>query len=351
MAIYINGTGNISPQKTIDNALFLETIEPMAGNHFRCIEPDYKDFIDPILRRRMSRLVKMGVASAQMCLNDADKKQLDAIVTGTGYGCLEDTENFIASVVKNDEKLLTPTAFIQSTYNTVSGQIALLQKCHQYNFTYVHRGFSFESALLDSMMLIKDAEAKNILLGGTDEITSSFFAATNRLGFWKKEKENLLNSSTKGAFAGEGSTFFLLSDEKNEKTYAEIKGLTTFYKPSNKLEIKQKIEKLLSDSLLNLTDIDLVIFGINGDLATDQIYYQLEKDLFKEKTCAFYKHLCGEYPTSTAFAMWLANKILKKQQVPDAILMQKQATLPIKNILIYNHFLGIDHSAFILSKC
>ena len=50
----------------------------------------------------------------------------DAIITGTGLGCLEDTEKFLTAMVTNKEEFLTPTSFIQSTHNTVSAQIALL---------------------------------------------------------------------------------------------------------------------------------------------------------------------------------------------------------------------------------
>ena len=45
-------------------------------------EPDYKSLIDnPGLRRRMSRIIKMGVAAAQMCLKEDTLPE--AIVTAT----------------------------------------------------------------------------------------------------------------------------------------------------------------------------------------------------------------------------------------------------------------------------
>ena len=57
------------------------------------IEPDYKDFIqDAGLRRRMSRVIRMSVASSIMAMSEANEKSFDAIVTGTGWGCLADTE-------------------------------------------------------------------------------------------------------------------------------------------------------------------------------------------------------------------------------------------------------------------
>ena len=104
----------------------------------------------------MSRIVKMGVFAALSCLRNAEVEIPDAIIAGTGLGCLEDTEKFLGSMYTSEEKLLNPTPFIQSTHNTVAGAIALAIKCHGYNATYTHRGFSFESALIDALMQIHD---------------------------------------------------------------------------------------------------------------------------------------------------------------------------------------------------
>ena len=57
---------------------------------------------------------------------------------------------FLRKMIEFEEKMLSPTAFIQSTHNTVGAQIALLLKCHHYNNTIVHRAFSFENALTEA---------------------------------------------------------------------------------------------------------------------------------------------------------------------------------------------------------
>jgi len=185
MEIYIKGIGNISPQNTFNNDFFLEEIAEYSDEHLKCIEPDYKKYIKPVLLRRMSRIIKMGIYAAKISLDDAEVSIPDAIITGTGLGCIEDTEKFLFSMIKDNESFLPPTPFIQSTHNTISSQIALLLKCHNYNNTYVHRGISFESALIDSMMLLKENFANNVLTGGADEITHNSFLITKRLGHWK----------------------------------------------------------------------------------------------------------------------------------------------------------------------
>ena len=42
------------------------------------------------------------------------------------------------ALMDNREQMRNPTAFIQSTFNTVGAQLALLLKIHAYNVTYVH---------------------------------------------------------------------------------------------------------------------------------------------------------------------------------------------------------------------
>jgi len=38
-------------------------------------------------------------------------------------------------------------------------------KCHDYNFTYVHRGFSFESTLQDALMQFEEGNQEEIPSG------------------------------------------------------------------------------------------------------------------------------------------------------------------------------------------
>jgi 3-oxoacyl-(acyl-carrier-protein) synthase len=96
MAAYIKGMGNISPQKTWDDSGFLEQPLIFEGDKLSCHEPDYTRFVDPKQLRRMSRIIKMGVAAGSMALKDAGIAVPNGIITGTAYGCLEDTESFVA---------------------------------------------------------------------------------------------------------------------------------------------------------------------------------------------------------------------------------------------------------------
>ena len=107
------------------------------------------------LRRRMSRVVKSGVAAGiESLLEFGARAPIDAIITATGLGCIADSEKFLDGLIAGDETMLNPTPFIQSTFNTVGAQIALLRGLHCYNTTYAHRWTSFENALTDAALRI-----------------------------------------------------------------------------------------------------------------------------------------------------------------------------------------------------
>ncbi|MBN4061880.1 beta-ketoacyl synthase chain length factor [Bacteroidales bacterium AH-315-I05] len=349
MEAYINGIGCVSPQNTLDNNCFLDEVVEHNSDFLQCVAPDYKQFLDPKLARRMGRVIKMGVASAKIALRQANLENPDAIITGTGLGCIQDTEKFLTSVIENDEKLLTPTSFIQSTHNTIGGQIALMLGCNHYNMAYVHSGSSFETAMIDALMLLAENEAGNILLGGVDEITQHRFEVIKRLDYLKDESINnldLLKSDSKGTIGGEGAVFFALSKVRSEKSVGKIQSVSTFYKPNSSNEV----EKQISDFLGN-NSVDLVVLGNSGDNRTDYFFNDLQKSIFANIPQVGFKHLCGEYFSSSAFALWLTTQILNKQTVPEITCLNDIAVSEIKNILIYNHYRGVNHSLMLVSIC
>ncbi|MDR1610853.1 MAG: beta-ketoacyl synthase chain length factor [Candidatus Symbiothrix sp.] len=261
-------------------------------------EPDYKAFIaDPIAGRRMSRAVKMGVAAALQCLSGTETIP-DAIITATGLGCLGDTEKFLKILIENGEDLLNPTPFIQSTFNTVGAQIAIILKNMNYNNTYVHRGTAFESALLDGMMKLSEGEAKNVLVGSYEELTDTSLAVQSRLGFYRK-----------GNKAGEGAAFFLLSSEKTSDYI--LKDLAFAFRPSEEA-LQEKLQAFLAKNNLNEEDIDIRLSGEN------------------------YKHLSGDYQTVSSFALWFGMREMEERNA--------------HRMLIHNHFLNINHTFILVER-
>jgi len=351
--MFIRALASISPQHTFGADELPSEIVTYHTNRLACIEPDYKAWVDLKMIRRMSRIIKMGVAAASLCLKNAGLEVPDAIVTGSAYGCLEDTGIFLNRMIEFNEEMLNPTAFIQSTHNTVAAQIALSVKCYGYNNTFVHRGFSFESALMDGIMLLKDNDANNVLVGAADEITDISFAILRRFGIYREQEVSnlqLIGEPARGTIAGEGAAFFLLTKEGSPNDCATLDAIHCFYKPDGVEEITSEIDSFLRAQSLAAADMDLVINGQNGDLANDSIYKQLNTMMFAQTPVTQYKHLCGEYPTSSAFALWYATTLIKNGNTGFGAGIDTLSSKPRK-ILIYNHYKNIHHSLFLVSAC
>lgn len=353
MKTYINAAVAISPQPTMGTPFELYKPEKYETEYLKCVEPDYKAYINPTLIRRMGRVVKMGVAAALQCLKEAGVENPDAIITGTGLGCIEDTESFLNEIIKNKEQFLPPTSFIQSTHNTIAGQIALLLKCNSYNYAYVHRCFSFENALLDAMMMAYEQHGAKILLGGVDEITRVSYTVMKRLGIYKSvmgSDTGLFADRTDGGIAGEGASFFVVSAVP-ENAFAAIDDVKTFYKPADPGQTVSFIADFIQQQGLSVQEIDAVMMGYSGDKASDIVYDAVSASIFADNNILYYKHLCGDYFTSTAFATWAAANILKNNYCPDALKLRCRMVDEFRNILVYNHFNNSEHSMILLSSC
>ena len=109
--------------------------------------------------------------------------------------------------------MLNPTPFIQSTFNTVGAQIALLRGLHCYNTTSAHRWTSFENALTDAALRIGAGWSQAVLVGAFDETTPSVEKVLQRL-----------RVAQEGRW-GESSVFFVLTAERFDCSVAEITGI------------------------------------------------------------------------------------------------------------------------------
>lgn len=350
-AVYINSASCISVQDTLNENILHNLTTENSSNILKAIEPNYKEFIPPAMIRRMSKTVKMSSVASHYALKEAGIEKPDAIIAGTGMGCSQDSEKFLKNVIDNHEEFLTPTFFIQSTHNTVAGQIALGLQCHAYNFTYVNTSSSLEFSLLDAQLQINDGESENVLVGSTDEQTERTMELYRLNNTIKKETDlpaDYLNSTTNGVIWGEGASFFVVGKDKTENSYAKLKNIQI----NNKVEwneVQDFIQNFLAQNNLSNTDIDAVILGFSGDAESD-IYYTKAMDIFPDSAQLYYKHLSGEFNTASGFSIFMACHILKEQQIPEIMMINSQKKENVKNILLYNHLGGDDHSLVLLER-
>jgi 3-oxoacyl-[acyl-carrier-protein] synthase II len=351
MAMYIKGMGCISPQNSWDDNSLLSQPLIYEGDKLTCYEPDYAKYIEPKVLRRMSRIIKMGVTAGMMALKEASLEIPNGIITGTAYGCLDDTGTFLNKMIENSEQALNPTPFIQSTHNTIGSQIALLLQCQGYNQTYTQGAFSFENALLDAMLALTDFPSQSLLVGAVDEITAVSHAIIRRFGIFRDGSNNLklFTGTQNGTLHGEGAAYFALSGYRVPTDRVCLEAIKMVFNPAYD-SLRDQILSFLNRNGLAADDIDFILLGKSGDKKHDVNTELISTSYFASSSVGMFKHLSGEYPTASAFALWLSAKIMAENHIPDVVVVRNE-NRPIKRLLILNSYFGRQHSLILLREC
>ncbi|MFH1121863.1 MAG: beta-ketoacyl synthase chain length factor [Bacteroidota bacterium] len=334
MELYFNASSAISPLGSFENEPPGLVAPGQTMGYFVSKEPDYKNTIDKKHLRRMSRFIKMAVANAMNCLTRAGLEQPDAIITGTGLGCVTDTIDFLQQINANSETMLNPTGFMQSTHNTASGQIALLLNCRNFNITFSHKNISFESALLQAKMMLNGENYRNILVGGMDEITPQSFELITQTSCIRRYAGN------HPLIPGEGAAFFILTNQPSAKNIARFDAMSVFCGKLSEGSFSDLFQHFTDDSHFSTKDVDLILTGAHP---SDEVYGLLS-NRFSENPIIGFKDYCGEYDTSTSFALWLALNLINKS------IDGCYGPSP-ENVLIHNQGSGSCHSFILVSKC
>ena len=242
----------------------------------------------------MSRILKRTVCTSITVLNESSVKQPDAIITGTGMGCMENSEKFLIDLCRFGERCLKPTLFMQSTHNTISSLIAIILKCHGYNNTYSHKGISFESALFDAWLQIRCGMIRNAMVGSHDEVTP-FTALV------------MARTHPEYALVSEASVSSMLNSVESEDNLCEVTDVRLFYRPD------------ISDiaACLDPTSDTLLLIGVNGKELNDKPYYDLLDSLSYTPHLLQYKNVFGDNFSSSALSFYTGAKILEKQRIPQ----------------------------------
>lgn len=344
--MYIHEHICISPQPGFDD-LLSGHLEASVNNQLHALEPAYTG-IPPGLLRRMGKAVRMGIGAALPIIQK--HPQLAGIILGTANGGMEDCIKFLNQIIDYDEGMLAPGNFVQSTPNAIAGHLGLMSRNRCYNITHVHRGLAFENALLDALLHCAENPSEYYLLGGVDEISDYNFNIDFLGGWYKKEpvsNNGLYESTTPGSIAGEGTAMFLVNQQ-----------------PANALGCVKAISTLHSTSSAAVTDFiagflntqfpsappDLLISGENGDIRLLPFYTIARQLVSPQTTVARFKHLSGEYPSATAFGLWLAITLLNRSTAPSHLFTTSAGAQGYENIMLYNCYKGEQHSIIRISK-
>jgi hypothetical protein len=315
---------------------------------YSVVEPQYTGVPANVLRR-MSKAVRLGLGAALPLLKHGAP---DGILTGTGNGGMEESVKFLRQIIEYAEGLLTPGNFVQSIPNAIASQIGLLDHNRGYNSTYVHRGLSFEHALIDAIMLVRENAGSRYLVGGVDERSQYHYQIELADGWYKRSLQpglSLYDYDSPGSIAGEGAALFLVNGEPAQ-ALAAIRGIVTLHS-TDELVVAARLRAFLVQYLPSGKAPGLFLSGENGDNRALPFYQAAEAVVGPSVPVARFKHLCGEYPTAAAFALWLALQLAPGQPLASHLVKRPGLDLfEAPYILLYNNHKLSQHSFILLER-
>ena len=294
--IYIRSAAQISVQKPLCEDWMTDPVR-LSGEYLRSQDPDFKQFLNPMQARRMGLILKRAIAVSLTALKDAGIECPDAIFTGTGLGCMENTEYFLSAMCRDGEEMLPPTYFMMSTHNTISSAVAILLRCHGYNCTYSQKDISFESALLDAFIQLQAGRMGNALVGSHDETTPDTYRLLRGAGYFDDT-----------VTAAEASSAFVLSADSgslslSKNPLCELADVQILHSPTNLESVVNEYNAsrvILSSDYFKLFGKCFSTSGLGAYEAAMRIAKGLDKDILvvndagEDVGLVYLKGLCGD---------------------------------------------------------
>ncbi len=320
----------------------------------RSIDPNFKEYVSPIESRRMGRILKRALATSKEALKAAGCDTVDAIITGTGFGCIENTEFFLDALSNEGEQLLKPTYFMQSTHNTISSLVAIQTKNYNYNATYAHKGISFDSALHDAWLQFGLGKIGSALVGCHDEMTETFYRIMKKGGVMGQDDERCGEVAVSVVLSSDGSALRPFDGPQGPQAQGpqplcRLTGLKMVHQPTMN-DLMDAVTTMLQSADRSLADVDYILTGISGDFERDKAYLAETKTLFGDKPLLKYKHLFGENFTASGLGFYVAAHCLKAGRVPAHLFVNANEASDRQPacILLFNRSDGKDYTIILL---
>lgn len=304
--VYIKAATQISMQQPLSEAWMTAPVEHTEP-YVCSLDPNFRDWLNPLESRRMGKILKRALVTAQKVMHDSGVQQPDAVITGTGLGCIENTELFLDQLCREGEEMLKPTYFMQSTHNTISSLISIHDHLHGYNTTYSHKSVSFDSALLDAFTQLRLGDIRTALVTGNDEMTPTYFSILQRAGYVGQPGQ---------VAAGETSVAMMLTTDpadalcEIEEVSMSVRGVQQPFAPA-----------------------DLLVLGTNGVPQNDQLYQEIAQQMPGVETFE-YKRLFGESYTVSGLGVYAAAHLLNQGRADRVLFVNHSDNLNVTFITL-----------------
>ena len=306
MKVYIKTATQISMQQPLSEEWITAPVEHTEP-YVRSLDPNFRDWLNPLESRRMGKIMRRALVTAQKVMRDSGIQQPDAVITGTGLGCIENTELFLDQLCREGEEMLKPTYFMQSTHNTISSLISIHDHLHGYNTTYSHKSVSFDSAFLDAYTQLQLGDIHTALVTGNDEMTPTYFSILQRAGYVGQPGQ---------VAAGEASVAMMLTTD-----------------PTDALCEVEEVRMSVKDLQLPSSPVDLLVLGTNGVPQNDSLYQKVAQQLPEVETFE-YKRLFGESYTVSGIGVYAAAHLIGKGRANRILFVNHSDNLDVTYITL-----------------
>jgi Beta-ketoacyl synthase, N-terminal domain len=186
----ITGIGSVSPYGPLAGLIQPCPVEPSAITAWTTaglrraflVKPFRPASVVPGLKtRRLDRLSAWALVASSLAIKDAgiDLSQVDrsrvAVLSATGFGCVELTEAFYQSAAANGWSGTDPSTFSETLANSPASHVALFHDLRGPNITVGSRGFAGESALIQATSLLRHGQADLAIVLAGDTLTRTVY--------------------------------------------------------------------------------------------------------------------------------------------------------------------------------
>lgn len=182
--------------------------------------------------RRAGRFSKMAVLSAYDALKDSgielkgNESSLGVIVA-TAFGAHVMTFGFVDTMFDHGDKNVSPTTFSHSVHNTAASYISSITGSRGPTLTISQFDFPFQEALNIAGLWLDEGRCRYVLLGVAEECGAVLESVWSKK--WRASGDGKIRpmafSKEPEMVPGEGSVFFMLTNEECGNKYCDI-GIT-----------------------------------------------------------------------------------------------------------------------------
>ena len=250
--------------------------------------------------RRSDRFSRLAVFAACDAIHDSDLDIADldqlsiGIIIATAFGPHATIFNVLDDIIDYGEKEVSPTTFVHSIHNAAASHVASALGCTGPVMTTTQFYFSFQHALLLASSWLNEGRLKKVLVGIVDECSPIMeYICEEKLSVAHNGKMSPLSCLKRPKFVpGEGSAFFLVSQDSKKKKYGAFTEID------------------ITGNSHGWTDVDLSIIGTNAMGGSEEVYKDI---LNKGIPVAAYSSIYGGFMTGNAFECAAAALMLKNQ--------------------------------------